>query len=100
VTHKLSRPAYHWAISCFAGTTWLAVSTLFSCGRKSEMAVANARIFDIVLRIIGMGASGYAKPNNAQTANIKNMPAKSNSVYLDSFMAGDNASIAKYEKER
>ena len=70
---------------------------IFSCGRKSETAVANARIFAIVLRATGMGAAGYAKPNNAQTANIKNIPAKRNSVYLDSFMKGENVSIAKLE---
>jgi hypothetical protein len=53
------------------------------------MAVAKARIFDITLRAIGMGAAGYAKPNKAQTAKIKNIPAKRNRVYLDSFMTGD-----------
>jgi hypothetical protein len=47
---------------------------IFSCGRKSETAVANARIFDIVFRATGMGAAGYAKPNNAHTVNIKIMP--------------------------
>ena len=61
------------------------------------MAVANARTFDIALRATGMGAAGYAKPNNAHTANIKNTPAKRNSVYLDSFITGDNMSIAKLE---
>jgi hypothetical protein len=61
------------------------------------MAVANARTFDSALRAIGMGVAGYAKPNNAQTANIKNIPAKGHSVYLDSFMTGDNMSIAKLE---
>ena len=44
-----------------------------------------------------MGAAGYAKPNNAQTAKLKNIPAKRNRVYLDSFITGDNASIAKLE---
>lgn len=61
------------------------------------MAVANARIFDTMFRIIEMGVSGYAKPNNAHTANIKNIPPKRNSVYLVSFITGDNASIAKLE---
>ena len=61
------------------------------------MAVANARTFDIALRATGMGAAGYAKPNNAHTVNIKNTPAKRNSVYLDSFITGDNMSIAKLE---
>ena len=61
------------------------------------MAVANARIFDIMFRAIGMGASGYEKPNNAHTAKVKKIPAKRNNVYLDSFMTGDNASIAKLE---
>ena len=44
-----------------------------------------------------MGVSGYEKPNNAQTAKIKKIPANRNSVYLDSFITGDNASIAKLE---
>lgn len=59
------------------------------------MAVAKARTFDSAFRTIGMGAAGYAKPNNAQTANIKNIPARRSSVYLDSFIKGDNVSIAK-----
>ena len=59
------------------------------------MAVANAITFDIMLRAIGMGAAGYAKPNNAQTAKIKNSPAKRNSVYLVNFMTGENESRAK-----
>jgi hypothetical protein len=50
------------------------------CGRKSETAVANARIFEIMLRAIGIGAAGYAKPNNAHTAKSKNMAAKRNRV--------------------
>ena len=50
-----------------------------------------------MFRAIGMGAAGYAKPNNAQTAKLKNIPAKRNRVYLDSFITGDNASIAKLE---
>jgi hypothetical protein len=69
----------------------------FSCGRKSETAVANARIFEIMLRATGMGAAGYAKPNTAQTAKTKNMPARRNRVALDSFMTGENVSIAKLE---
>ena len=44
-----------------------------------------------------MRAAGYPKPNNAQTANSKNIPAKGNSVYLESFMTGENVSIAKLE---
>jgi hypothetical protein len=44
-----------------------------------------------------MGVAGYVKPNNAQTVNIKNIPAKRNSVYLDSFIKGENVSIAKLE---
>ena len=59
------------------------------------MAVANAITFDIMLRAIGMGAAGYAKPNNAQTAKIKNIPAKKNRVYLDSFIIGEHVSITK-----
>ena len=59
------------------------------------MAVANARIFDIAFSVTGMGMAGYAKPNNAQTAKIKKSPARKNSVYLDSFMSGENVSIIK-----
>src|SRR5260370_30206792 len=64
-------------------------------GRKSETVVASARIFDSMFRAIGMGAAGYAKTNNAHTTKSKNIPAKRNRVYLDSFMTGDNVSIAK-----
>jgi hypothetical protein len=67
------------------------------CGRKSETAVANARIFEIMLRAIGIGAAGYAKPNNAHTAKSKNMAAKGNRVDLDSLMTGENVSIAKLQ---
>jgi hypothetical protein len=61
------------------------------------MAVANARIFEITFRANGRGVAGYAKPNKAQTAKIKNMDPRRNSVYLDSFMKGDSMSIAKLE---
>lgn len=50
-----------------------------------------------MFRAIDMGAAGYAKPNTAQTENMKNIPTKGNSVYLDTFMTGDNASSAKLE---
>src|SRR5579863_7501002 len=82
-------------ISWLVGAILLADHTIFSCGRKSETAVAKATTFDIMLRATGMGAYGYAKPNNAQTAKIKNIPARRNSVYLDSFMMGDKVSSAK-----
>lgn len=44
-----------------------------------------------------MGAAGYAKPNTAHTAKIKNMLANRNRVYLDSFMRGENVSSAKLD---
>ncbi len=67
----------------------------FSCGRKSETAAANARIFEIMFRAIGMGVAGYAKPSIAHTAKIKNMPARRNRVALDSFITGENVSITR-----
>lgn len=82
-------------ISWLAWAMWLVDNTIFPCGRKSETAVAKATTFDIMLRATGMGAYGYAKPNNAQTAKIKNIPAIRNRVYLDSFMMGDNVSNVK-----
>src|SRR6266702_7298640 len=50
-----------------------------------------------MFRAIGMGTAGYAKPNNAHTAKIKNIPARRNRVDFDSFMTGENVSIAKLE---
>jgi len=50
-----------------------------------------------MFRAIGMGAAGYAKSNNAHTAKIKNIPARRNRVDFDSFMTGENVSIAKLE---
>ena len=61
------------------------------------MAVANARIFEITFSVIGMGVAGYAKPNNAHTAKIKNMLAKRSRVALDSLTKGENVSIARLE---
>lgn len=72
-------------------------TAIFSGGRKSETAVANARIFEIVFSAIGRGADGYAKPKNAHTAKIKNMPANRNKVARDSFTTGDSMSSAKLE---
>jgi hypothetical protein len=50
-----------------------------------------------MLKAVGRGVAGYAKPNNAHTAKIKNIPARRNNVYLDSFMQGDSMSMAKLE---
>ena len=61
------------------------------------MAVANARIFEIMFRAMGRGADGYAKPNHAHTAKIKSMLANRNRLALDSLITGDNASIAILE---
>src|SRR5579872_2012089 len=88
-------PAFHYMISWPVEVIVLVDQTIFPGGMKSEMAVANATTFEIMFRATGRGAYGYAKPNNAQTAKIKNMPARRNRVYLDSFMMGDNVSSAK-----
>jgi hypothetical protein len=56
------------------------------------IAVTKLRIFDITLRTIGIASEGYQKPNKAQTANTKNIPARENRVYFDSLAKGDNVS--------
>ena len=67
------------------------------CGRKSEAAVAKARTFEIMFIAVGRGVDGYAKPNNAQIAKKKNMPARRKSVYLDSLIAGESVSRVTLE---
>jgi hypothetical protein len=56
-------------------------------------------IFDITLRTIGIESEGYQKPNKAQTANTKNIPARENRVYFNSFAKGDNVSSENAEIE-
>ena len=68
---------------------------LCSAGRKTETAAANASTFEIMFRAMGRGAAGYAKPNTAHTAKIKNRLARRNRLALDSFTKGENVSIAK-----
>src|SRR6266566_552678 len=87
--------AGHRPITCLAGTSFRTNHALFSGGRKSETAAANASTLEIMFSAMGRGVAGYAKPNTAQTAKITNMPARRNNVYLDSFMTGENVSIAK-----
>ena len=41
------------------------------------------------------GRSGYAKPNSAQIAKTRNIPAKQNSVCLDTLISGESVSRAK-----
>jgi hypothetical protein len=57
---------------------------------KSVIAVTKLRIFDNPLSVTGSGSDGYEKPSKAHTAKTKNIPAKENSVYFDSFVNGDN----------
>jgi len=54
------------------------------------IAVTKLRIFDIPLSVNGIGSEGYEKPKKAHTAKTKNIPARENRVYFDSFVKGDN----------
>ena len=54
------------------------------------IAVTKLRIFDIPLSVIDIKSDGYEKPEKAHTAKTKNIPARENSVYFDSFVNGDN----------
>src|SRR6266699_1315745 len=84
--------AGHRPITCLAGTSFRTNHALFSGGRKSETAAANASTLEIMFSAMGRGVAGYAKPNPAQTAKIANMPARRNNVYLASFMTAENGS--------
>ena len=64
-------------------------SALFAF-RKSVIAVAKLRTFDIPLSVIANKSDGYEKPERAHTANTKNIPARENIVYFDRFVKGDN----------
>ena len=54
------------------------------------IAATKLRTFDMSLSMIDNKLEGYEKPKEAHTANTKNIPARENSVYLDSFVNGDN----------
>jgi len=54
------------------------------------IAVTKLRTFDTPLSATDIGAEGYEKPRKAHTAKTKNIPARENSVYFDSFVNGDN----------
>ncbi len=80
-------------LSAFEGNV---VVILFS-GRKSVTPATKLRIFETTLRVKDIGLEGKAKPNNAQTANTKNMAAKENKVYFDIFVNDDHVRRAKLE---
>ena len=61
------------------------------------MAVMKHRTFDAALRASGIGEEGYEKPNKAQIANTKNIPAREKKVYFDIFTKGDIVSNEKLE---
>jgi len=58
--------------------------------RKSVIAVMKVRIFDTSLSVIDVKWEGYEKPMRAHIAKTKNIPARENIVYFDSFVNGDN----------
>ena len=58
--------------------------------RKSVIAATKLSTFDVPLSTTGIGSDGYEKPNTAHTAKTKNIPARENSVYFDSFVNGEN----------
>ena len=54
------------------------------------IAVTKLRTFDTPLSVTGNNSDGYEKPKKAHTANTKNIPARENKVYFDSFVSGEN----------
>jgi hypothetical protein len=65
--------------------------------RKSVIAVTKLMIFDIPLSVVDIGSEGYEKPKKAHPANTRNIPARENIVYFDSFVKGDNVSSENVE---
>ena len=61
------------------------------------IAVTKLRIFDIPLSVTDIGLNGYEKPKKAHTEKTKNIPARENSVYFDSFVNGDSVSSENVE---
>ena len=61
------------------------------------MAVMKHRIFDTALRASIMGEVGYEKPNKAQIANTKNIPAREKKVYFEIRVIGDIVNREKLE---
>jgi hypothetical protein len=64
---------------------------------KRVIATTKLSIFDVVLSASRTPSEGYEKPNKAQTANTKNIAAKENNVYLDSFIRDDSVSSENVE---
>jgi len=51
------------------------------------IATTKFSIFEIVLSASGTPSEGYEKVNEAQIGNTKDIAAKENGVYLDSFIS-------------
>ena len=58
--------------------------------RNNVIAVTKLRTFDVSLSASDIRLDGNENPFKAQIANTKNTLAKESSVYLDSFVRGDN----------
>jgi hypothetical protein len=54
------------------------------------MAEMKHRTLEIAFSMMGSGEDGYEKPNKAQTANTRNIPAREKMVLLFIFIRGDN----------
>ncbi len=54
-------------------------------------------IFEITLKVKGIGLEGYEKPNKAHIANTNSIVATVNNVYFDKLAKGDNVSRPKLE---
>jgi len=61
------------------------------------IAVMKLRIFDNPLSATDIGSEGYGKPKKAHMAKTKNIPARENKVYFDSFVSGDSVSSEMVE---
>lgn len=61
------------------------------------MATTKLNTLDTSLKAVEIGSDENEKPNRAQTANRKNIPARENRVYLDNVVKGDSVSSENVE---
>jgi hypothetical protein len=59
---------------------------------KSVIDITNATAFEVTLKTKNIGVMGDENPKIAQTAKIKNIPAKEKKVYLVTFIKGESNS--------
>jgi hypothetical protein len=66
-------------------------------GGKGVMAVMKQRTIDTAEKVHSSGEEGWEKPDNARTANAKNLAARPGQVYFDILVSSDNLRSEKLE---